>query len=182
MDAKKGVHEITMVQFIETNVRIIQELIGTSTLIDYITITTKIQIEKSNNEIIYTTTITSSYGTSEFGGNSLSCKECYNKSNTISSKGLSVNPIANAAAEFIGDRIKVDKRYNLFNQTKSILPTGSGLFFSGVGALTKTGMQPIILGIELAETYDTYRKALTDFSGRSATYNVFSDGTLKLAE
>lgn len=182
----KSIHEISFTQLIKFKLRSVNSGLGQiDNLIDYVNFTTIIRIQLVNKEVVFTTQTVTNYGTRVLGGSNIfqDCAECFSKSvASQESSGLSVNPVANAAANFIGDRIKVDSKYNLFNQTSSILPSGFGLGASAVKYFTQGGIEPITWGVEMAETFDYYRKKHTDFTGRIARYNVFSDGTMKLIE
>jgi hypothetical protein len=95
---------------------------------------------------------------------------------------LNMYPIANAATNFLINNLKVDNEYNLFNQPNTIMPVGAGLGMSAIEKFTGYGFGPIPVAVDMAETWDYYKKRWTDYSGKTATYNVFTDGSIKLAE
>jgi hypothetical protein len=186
-------HQISFTELISGQVRSVRDqFLGFKILFDYVSVTTTIEIKMVNNELIFNTIQATTYGTTELGGSGFI--ECNSKTITRSNSGLSMSDIANRAANYIGNQLKVNPEYNLFNgNIKTALVDNFGTTFKGVKWLADkakpdlSSRYPIIGKISNGLfIYDWTQKGVNfwryyrDNTGHSAYYNVMSNGTLQL--
>lgn len=176
LDDKNNVHQISFTELISGQFRnISDQFLGLKILFDYVSVTTTIEIKMVNNELIFNTTQVTTYGTTVFSYNDfLDCKECSSKTITRSNSGLSQSDIANRAANFIGNNLKVNPEYNLFNQSNDIT-SGNGFILGLLEHKYSPFKSSLGLYLEGGNFLLSKIKQYNDYSGSKATFHVNKD-------